>query len=196
MRNHPITRLCNWLQEEYPDATLEFSRYVYKQYGRTESREVFRSAVRDVSSDWLKQETQCLADSQELAIHSRIWLANGQVRHIPMIDFANTQSPVQAANRTRYITNSFGKPIDLYLSGNSLHGYYYQLISTKAWYNFLGSLLLCNLPNKIDEDVIDARWIGHSLKHRFSALRWTRHSNTYKRIPTRVSLPSGHEIYS
>jgi hypothetical protein len=184
--NHPITRLRRWLLRDYPDCKLEFSRYVYKEYGRTESREIFHIFCKDVNRQWLGEQLNHLEDSQELAVHSRIELQDGEVRHIPMIDFTNTRSPATASRRTRYLTQRLGVEIELYQSGNSLHGYYYTLVREEEWYQFLGSLLLCNLPNQIAEDVIDARWVGHSLNHGFSALRWSKHTDQYKQIPTRV----------
>ncbi len=186
MTNHPIASLRQWLNEEYPDSTLEFSRYVYKHYGRTESREIFHLECKAINFTWLKHEFRRLADSQELAFHSRVKLANGQTRHIPMIDFTNVLSPETASSRTRYISDLLGVSVELYSSGNSLHGYYLTLISQNDWLDFLASLLLCNLPDQIAEDVIDTRWVGHALKHRFCALRWSKHTNSYKQIPSKV----------
>lgn len=199
MINHPIVSFRRWLNDEYPDSILEFSRYVYKHYGRTESREIFHIECKSIHLTWLEHELRSLTESQELAIHSRVKLANGQTRHIPMIDFTNVLSPETASNRTRYISDLLGVPVELYSSGNSLHGYYLTLISQDDWFDFLGSLLLCNLPDQIAEDVIDTRWVGHALKHRFCALRWSKHTDSYKQIPSKVRPAThnhGNRIFS
>ena len=139
-----------------------------------------------VDRPWLQEQMSSLGNQQELAIHSRVKLTHGKVRHIPIIDFTNVLSADVAIHRMTYITNMLGVPLNLYRSGNSLHGYYHALISKRDWYDYLGSLLLCNLPDKIAEDVIDSRWVGHSLRQRYSALRWSKHTDTYKEIPTQV----------
>ena len=171
--------------------TLEFSRYVYKAYGETLSREVFQVPSHELSPAWLDYQKDLLLDDQELALHSRVRLKGEKsVYHIPMIDFINTKSAARIIDRLSTVDNEFSESVSLYRSGNSFHGYYYQLIPEHNWYKFLGKILLCNLPTMYEREVVDSRWVGHSLIHGFSALRWSRHTDLYKQEPRLVARPT------
>jgi hypothetical protein len=51
-----------------------------------------------------------------------------------------------------------------------MHGYYFCMIGERDWYKYLGKLLLCNDPVVEDEQVVDSRWVGHSLNKTLHAL--------------------------
>ena len=62
-------------------------------------------------------------------------------------------------------------------SGRSFHAYSLRLISPKEWREFMGRLLLLNLPGR--SSFIDSRWVGHRLVAGYASLRWTANSEQY-----------------
>jgi len=181
---HPIHALLASPLHD-PALTLEFSRYVHLGLGRTLSREIFHVEARSLGDAWLARAIGALSGAQELALHSRV-TREGGIYHIPMVDFAAVESVEALLFKMRAVRQSLPVDITLYNSGRSLHGYYFCLIEEKEWYEYLGRLLLCNPPSGVTREFIDSRWVGHSLEHGFSALRWSRHSDIYTALPERV----------
>lgn len=187
--SHPISRLRTCLLKEHPDIVLEFSKYIHQGYGKTYSRDIFVIRAKSISDDWLDEQICSLNKGQELALHSRVLYRNREF-HIPMIDFINTDSPEKV--QPCLINVSKNLPVDIwfYRSGKSLHGYYFCLIDKEHWYRYLGSILLCNQSFK--RDIVDQRWVGHSLEHQFSALRWSHNTVIYKSMPEVVELKTAN----
>jgi hypothetical protein len=191
-RRHPFWFLTSELLLGRPELVLEFSKYVHAGSGKTLSREIIHVAARDLSEEWLSDVMSSLRNRQELALHSRVE-DGGHVYQIPLVDFINAGSVSEARTRMAGIDRLLGKDLMLFDSGNSFHGYYFRLIEEVHWYKYLGSLLLCNPPVP-DEPIIDSRWVGHSLEHGFSALRWSRNSSLYESIPELVSSDHAYEL--
>jgi len=188
-QGHPFQGLSNSLLTNDPDLTLEFSRYVHLGPGRTLSREIFHVQARNVDDTWLADEIGRLTGAQELALHSRVtW--KGRIYHIPMVDFGIVESTELLLFKMQAVRRSLSVDITLYSSGQSMHGYYFCLVDEKDWYKYLGRLLLCNPPFDSNDQLVDSRWVGHSLEHGFSALRWTCNSGIYQSLPQLVDMAS------
>lgn len=187
--SHPIDGLRHFLLHQSPELVLEFSKYVHLGLGQTLSREIFQVEARNVNPVWLAEEIRRLSHRQELALHSRV-LQKDKIYHIPMVDFANVKSFKTLLVKTRHLRESLSVDITLYHSGQSMHGYYFCLIGEEEWYKYLGQLLLCDPPFGGGEQIIDSRWVGHSLEHGFSALRWTCNSAIYQSLPQLVDIGS------
>jgi len=184
---HPMSQVRSQLVSRYPGVCLEFSKYVYIQYGVTESREIINVTEDKIDEDWLIDQMMNLNSEQEFAVHSRvIW--KSKIYHMPMIDFTNTHMREDVAPRIRMVNEFLSEDIWIYDSGNSFHGYYFCLISERRWYEFLGKCLLCNSPREQPNQIVDPRWIGHSLEHGFSALRWSKNTNRHRSIPHLVHV--------
>lgn len=183
-KGHPLWGLVRGLIETNRDLNLEFSRYIHSGPGRTLSREIFQVPAKSVDVDWLELEAQRLSERQELALHSKV-LRNGKAYHIPMVDFVHTGPIPALLTRMEPVRRVLPVDLTLYHSGRSLHGYFFCLIEEGKWYTYLGSLLLCNNPGA---ELTDSRWIGHSLEHGFSALRWSCNSDLYESLPEAVDL--------
>lgn len=179
---HPVHQIKSELVSRYPGVSLEFSKYVYKEYGVTESREVFHATGDKIGERWLEDQVEQLNGEQELAMHSKI-IWKSVVFHIPMIDFINIHTFEDIAPRIETVNEFLEENISVYNSGNSFHGYYFCLINDKRWHEFLGKCLLSNSPRVSPSQIIDPRWIGHSLEHGFSALRWSKNTNRHRSIP-------------
>ena len=179
---HPIHGLVNSLLQNNVNLVLEFSRYVHLGPGRTLSRDIFHVEAANLNATWLANQICSLSQKQELALHSRV-LQQGQAYHIPMVDFAHVESLETLLEKTVPVSQLLSTDIALYDSGQSMHGYYFCMIGEREWYKYLGKLLLCNGRLAMDEHVVDSRWVGHSLDHGFSALRWSCNSGIYSGLP-------------
>jgi hypothetical protein len=181
-QGHPIHRLCLGLLDNAPELTLEFSRYIHLGYGRTLSRDIFHIKAKHINKDWLADQFFTLGEGQELALHSRVE-RNGSIFHIPMIDFINTRSAKEVKPLIKPVDEMIQAEVWFYCSGQSLHGYYFQLIEESRWLDYLAKLLLCNRVKRNSKEIIDQRWVAHSLEHRFSALRWSHNTHKYRKLP-------------
>src|SRR6185503_17517668 len=159
---HPLWKLRSELFDHLAMMSLEFSRYVYREFGVTDYRNTFQISADKVQDGWLSTELQSLESEEELALHSRVNL-EGATLHIPMIDFVNVASWQEIHARLQHISERLGRNLWLYSSGRSLHGYYFVLVDEPSWYRFLGELLLCNSRSRFSSEIIDSRWVGHSL---------------------------------
>lgn len=183
-RDHPIYKLKQVLLRKESRLTLEFSRYVYVSYGVTLSREIFHIKGSDILHGWLEDQIEILSEGQELAFHSRVKIhEDSNIFHIPMIDFVNTKSASKIISKISPLNEILDSNLVLYESGNSFHGYFFQLLKQAEWHEFLGRALLCNPPSRFNDDIVDSRWVGHSLVHGFSALRWSKKTEKYKIVP-------------
>ena len=184
-KDHPIYSLEKNLLRKKPSLILEFSRYIYVSYGVTHSREVFHIKANDIINGWIDDQIDILSEGQELAFHSRVRINENEqtIYHLPMIDFINTKSETKITDSILPINKFLNTDLFLYESGNSYHGYYFLLLTESDWHKFLGKILLCNPPSRINDDVVDSRWIGHSLEHGYSALRWSKKTEKYKMVP-------------
>jgi hypothetical protein len=186
---HPVDGLRHFLLGQSPELVLEFSKYIHLGLGRTLSREIFEVEASHVSPVWLAEQIRDLSHQQELALHSKV-LQKDRTYHIPMVDFGRVESIKTLLVKTQPIRESLSINITLYDSGQSMHGYYFCLIDQKEWYKYLGRLLLCDPPFGGEEQIINSRWVGHSLEHGFSALRWSCNSPIYQSLPQLVDATS------
>jgi hypothetical protein len=189
---HPIQGLVRSLLQNNINVVLEFSRYIHLGQGRTLSRDIFHVEARNLDTKWLVNQIGSLSREQELALHSKV-LQQGQTYHIPMVDFVQVTSTESLVDKMLPVSQLLSTDIAIYDSGQSMHGYYFCLIGEREWYEYLGKLLLCNRPLATDEQVVDSRWVGHSLDHGFSALRWSCNSGIYSGLPQLVNVFSNCE---
>lgn len=160
---------------------FELSKYLPSTKGKTEYREYFKCNVNEFYVNELKEKHL----NYEVALHSRIEIS-GKTYHIPMVDF-NVVSDIEKVKIKFNNLKVLDKPLYIYHSGRSYHGYYLDLLSESQWYKYLGSLLLLN-DRKKPFKYIDSRWIGHSLEHGYSALRLTKNTNHYLQVPKLMGI--------
>jgi hypothetical protein len=158
----------------------------------TEYRHTFQIAADKVEDRWLSKQLESLQREEELALHSRVNY-EGATLHIPMIDFANAASCEDIHTRLQHISEELGQNLWLYSSGRSLHGYYFVLIDERSWQKFLGELLLCNSRSDFPCEIVDSRWVGHSLVHGFSALRWSQNTKRHISSPYLLRSENSHK---
>ncbi|MFJ5442445.1 hypothetical protein [Pectobacterium sp. CHL-2024] len=124
-----------------------------------------------------------LQEGEELAFHSKIH-DFGLEYHIPLIDFGNVDRGIIDQEPLRELSHKWGMNFNIYNSGRSFHAYGNKLINSNEWIQFMGSLLLLNIPSGFK--LIDERWVGHRIMAGYSALRWSNNSSRYKKTPTYI----------
>lgn len=80
-----------------------------------------------------------------------------------------------------YSLEDNGHNLDIYSSGRSYHAYGASILTFEEWAKWLGEMLLINTPG--ENNIVDVRWIGHSLKRSQSFLRLTANSSGYLMVP-------------
>lgn len=165
------------------EATIEFSAYVNGPPGVTSSRRLLHIESTSPVEESLSHILSTLTSQEELGINSRCRVGT-QILHIPMIDMVGKAPLTDIEPKLMRMGAQWRVRPVIFDSGRSYHCYFPILIPTDEWMNYLGSLLLCTPPVS-DEALlpIDVRWVGHSLRNRFSCLRWTAQTPKYLRHP-------------
>jgi hypothetical protein len=195
IKAHPMIVLGG-IQARYgTKLELTFSRYKVGPPGEQEERRrrALHIDIDRATGAWLRSSLLELGCDEELALHSKVNLG-GASFHIPMIDY-DRDLPIpqlrdlglRAIKRTDYwLPPAFLGPARLYSfrTGRSYHQYADVLIPERAWLGYLGNILLLNHRSELP--VVDTRWVGHSLRRGYSALRWSHKTTRYVSEPTLV----------
>lgn len=172
-------------------AVLEFNAYAQREPGITARRRVITveiGAGRLGSLD-LHGLERLLRPDEELALSSRVRRGAKEL-HLPMVDFLRPMSAIEASVWTQRLATKQRCGFYLVNSGRSFHGYGLRLLPRSEWYDYLSDLLLLERqPPPLQSNLIDHRWVGHSLRQRFSALRLTDNTGRLLR-PTVVGQVS------
>ena len=161
---------------------LTFSQYKYEPQSPFDERCSFAVSARSVNRCWLDGELARLKPEWDLAWHSVIRTSKGKTLHVPMIDFTTKSLKREELYLLRQILGKrTAGSLRFFRSGRSYHGYSTQLLGPKGWREFMGKLLLLNLPNR--PPLIDARWVGHRIIAGYGSLRWSANSPHYLQIP-------------
>lgn len=161
---------------------LEFSKYTSGGQGITLNRFVFRLSLDQGILLKIDELIENLNEGEELAIHSNIYI-NKKRKCLPLIDFSFIEFDENTKKSVFKIHEYLNTSIYLFKTGRSYHGYSLKKLSPNAWKSYLGFLLLQNRPGNSFE-IVDSRWIGHSLEQNFSALRLSNNSKFYLQYPS------------
>lgn len=185
---HPIELIATLRARANRRLTLSFSCYFYQPQSPFDRRERFSVDANDVSRAWLDQRFSRLQPGWDLALDSVVHQEKGGARHLPMIDFATGQlGRAEFIHLRRVLGERRLRNLEFFASGRSFHAYGLELLKPKEWIEFMGRLLLLNLPGQ--PPLVDSRWIGHRLMAGYSALRWSANSAHYVGLPARVAIP-------
>lgn len=192
---HPYWHVRNMV-DSWPDRIerLNLSYYRYLPQTVEDPRIEFSvSCSRFCDAGEIQKIIDDTPEGHELAFHSRVQMAHGQIMHIPLIDMS-TGSAAQLEKLKPFLREMFAQ-FRWYRSGRSFHGYASTVITVEAWAATMGILLLAN--QKGLPPTVDPRWIGHRLIAGYSALRWTKKTEHYIEEPRalnqgpRVGAPRG-----
>ena len=179
---HPILVVEELRRDLGCDCELTFSQYKYEPQSPFDERLRMTVSARSVDRCWLDREFSLLKPGWDLAWHSVVRTANGKTVHVPMIDFTTPWLDGEELYLIRLILGKHtAGSLRYFSSGRSYHGYSTRLLGPKAWREFMGRLLLLNLPSR--PPLIDARWVGHRIIAGYGTLRWSANSTHYLQIP-------------
>ncbi|MFC0178554.1 primase 1D-like protein [Thorsellia kenyensis] len=193
LSKHPYKWVKHLVNKELGGCgVLEFSKYNYVPRTINDYRYEFKLNLPDFNEKSINYIISNLEPGLELAINSRVSNSNA-ILHIPMIDFGiklNTSIPVDTLLKfVKYWNMNF----ILFSSGRSYHAYGDRLLEQNEWINFMGSLLLINIPG--ERKLIDDRWVGHRLLAGYSSLRWSNNTSHYKKYPSRSGFLTHDNLY-
>lgn len=178
---HPRIVVRSIIDKYGSDLIFEFSHYLYKPQTIADQRKLFTVEGQILSNEtYVDRMLKDVPEGMELSLNSRVYLPDGTVKQIPMIDLSAPAAGI------------LGRVIDVlpvhvaesmlwFESGRSHHGYGRHLIDHTEWIQLMGRLLLANQPKM--PPIVDPRWIGHRLIAGYSALRWTRNTDYYVQEP-------------
>jgi hypothetical protein len=169
---------------ESPTFTLSVYENDTPGSGRSRSRRVVETAV--LTPVFLSELQQHLSSNAELAINSLI-ISKETRYHLAMIDFQYPELDSYFLQTIAAFKKQYPAPLFLFRSGRSFHGYQDLVLTERAWRSYLGSLLLLNRPGH-REELVDSRWVGHSLLQGFAALRLTKNTRAYLQLPALVKI--------
>jgi hypothetical protein len=116
----------------------------------------FTFASCDFSLEALEEVNTQISHEEGLVLCSKVILANGDLRHIPMMDFRCPPSSSNASAIAMLVHKTGQKEGLLVESGHSYHLYCTSLLTAEEWTRFMAVCLLLS-------PVTDPRYIAHRL---------------------------------
>lgn len=183
-RDHPYWHIRTLLMMQPAITGLTISYYRYLPQTVEDQRvQIPLSREEFLSETHMATLLASAGQQQEVALHSVVTLQSGAQRHIPMVDMS-TAAKAQLGKLAAFVDPvQFGELV-WFNSGRSFHGYGTKLLSHDEWIRLMGALLLSN--QKDLKPIVDPRWIGHRLLAGYAALRWTKNTDYYLCLPSRL----------
>lgn len=162
---------------------VELSFYYYVPQSLADLRQVVPVGVEEfLDVNYMNGLISLCPRGAEVAMHSKVHMRSGEVKHIPMIDLS-TAAGAHLSKLKPFLEEDF-EGFAWFKSGRSYHGYGGRLISQGELIELMGRLLLANQIGM--PPTVDPRWVGHRLIAGYAALRWTKNTAHYLDIPRRV----------
>lgn len=178
---HPYS-LIKWLATNNNNIKyFNFSFYEYKKNTIEDERIYIKLSREELLTSGLNSLKNKLPDRHEISFHSNLIMIDDSISHLPLFDMA-TSSRATLEVLKKFVPKEIYEHSFWFDSGRSFHGYSLYPISHENWVKLMGLLLLVN--QKDMKPIVDPRWIGHRLIAGYSALRWTRNTDYYLKIPT------------
>lgn len=183
---HPLAAIMGFCSSHPEIKQIEFSIYKYQPQTVADTRIIVPCEARRMRSTFYRLRKN-LDKDQEVAFHSRVYVKTWkswyrpQIFHIPMIDFSNEVTLADLAQLESVLQDFNCDKAFLFSSGRSYHLYGLTLLTPDTWVNFMGRILLLNLPS--NHNLVDCRWVGHRLMAGYASLRWTKNTKHYKSSP-------------
>lgn len=185
-KNHPYWHVRTIVNNEPIINSLYFSYYFYRPQSLVDERSIFAiSRESFLDSIHISNLVKNCPTDRDFAFHSYLDCFDGTKRHIPMVDMS-TASRAHLLKLKSFLDLETYYGFVWFESGRSFHGYGSRLINNNEWISHMGQLLLSN--QKDLKPTVDPRWIGHRLIAGYSALRWSRNTEHYIKLPQRISV--------
>jgi hypothetical protein len=183
--NHPYWQMRTLIDNEPIVEFLTLSYYVYRPQSLVDERTVIHVSRADfLDISFITRLIDRCPQNQDLAAHSLMQCNDDIARHIPMVDMSTNARAHLSKLRAFLDTETFFG-FTWFESGRSFHGYGNHLLTHEQWISYMGQLLLSN--QKDLKPTVDPRWIGHRLIAGYAALRWTRNTEHYLKLPQKIS---------
>ena len=178
---HPRIVVQSIIDKYGSNLVFEFSHYLYKPQTMEDQRKLFIVDGHFLSNEsYVDRMLKDVPEGMELSLNSRVYLPDGMVKQIPMIDLSAPAAGI-LGRVIDVLPGHVAESMLWFESGRSHHGYGRHLINHSEWIQLMGRLLLANQPKM--PPIVDPRWIGHRLIAGYSALRWTRNTDYYIQEP-------------
>lgn len=182
---HPYWHFRSVVESEPNVNSLTMSYYVYRPQSLLDERTLISISRADfLDSGYVEQVIQDCPPKQDVAVHSKVECEDGTTRHLPMVDMS-TSARAHLSKLKDFLDTETFYGFVWFDSGRSFHGYGSRFVTSTEWITSMGQLLLSN--QKDLKPTVDPRWIGHRLIAGYAALRWTRNTDHYLRLPNRIN---------
>lgn len=180
-KHHPI-QMIKYINEDNESDDIQYFLKQYKyDYNETtkqctHTEELVLVTPKKVRKTFIELSSDIKSD---VALASMV-IVNGEIRHIPMIDFAGhlkiDKDVITILKHSNVISKYPSTTQYIYNSGHSLHLYGTQFLSLLDWIEFMNALK--------DMRIVDQMWIKHSLNRGHAALRWScNNTKRYTMVP-------------
>jgi len=139
MNKHPSLVVQEIVNKYGTEISFEFSHYIYVPRTIEDQRSTFTLSARELTPSKLEELCNSTPDGMELALNSRVLMADKKIMHIPMIDLATRAAGIIGKVLDVLPTNLSGTMI-WFESGRSYHGYGTVLISQDDWVKLMGQI--------------------------------------------------------
>lgn len=182
--SHPYWHLKEVVASEPNITSLTGSYYFYRPQSLIDER----STISIPRGKFLDPEFMCMViencpSDKDFAFHSLVQCMDDIPRHVPLVDMS-TGSRAHLSKLKAFLDVETFSGFVWFSSGRSFHGYGSKFVTHDAWIRYMGQMLLSN--QKDLKATVDPRWIGHRLIAGYSALRWTKNTEHYLRLPSRL----------
>lgn len=182
--SHPYWHLKSIIDREPNIQSLTLSYYVYRPQSLLDERTLMSVKRSDFLDEaFVAQLIKDCPSSHDIAVHSLAKCNDDIYRHLPMVDMS-TSARAHLSKLRAFLDTETYHGFVWFESGRSFHGYGSRFITNEEWIRYMGQLLLSN--QKDLKPTVDPRWIGHRLIAGYAALRWSRNTDYYLRLPQRI----------
>ncbi|KUK75916.1 MAG: hypothetical protein XD93_1200 [candidate division WS6 bacterium 34_10] len=163
--------------DEIDQLCLVAYKYVPLQVDENElNKEFWVSKQNFLEDGFLESLSNKFSKDVQIGLFSRVSVGYEGDKHIPMMDLEISKSRVNLKKIISRFTHLGLNDGWLLETGNSYHYYGRTLIEDDKWIsNFLSRCLLTSIVNSRSdiEDIVDSRYVGHSLRRGSCCLRLT-----------------------
>lgn len=182
--SHPYWHLNSVVAREPNILSLTLSYYVYQPQSLVDERTLISINRSDfLDAKFVGRLLEDCPNNHDVAMHSLVQCNDNAIRHLPMVDMS-TNARAHLSKLRAFLDIETYHGFVWFESGRSFHGYGSRFITNEEWIRYMGQLLLSN--QKDFKPTVDPRWIGHRLIAGYAALRWTRNTDYYLRLPQRI----------
>lgn len=180
-KGHPYWHAKRIIEYEPIVEFVHLSFYIYRPQSLIDERSIHPVSRADfLNPSFIADFVASCPAERDVAFHSNVKCIDSIQRHFPMVDMS-TSARAHLEKLKPFLDSETYYGFIWFDSGRSFHGYGSRLINHDEWVSHMGQLLLSN--QKDLKPTVDPRWIGHRLIAGYSALRWSKNTSHYLKMP-------------